>query len=426
MIEIKDKKDCCGCGACMQRCPKKCISLEEDNEGFLYAKADASLCINCGLCDKVCPLLNPKEKIQPKEVLAVKSRNEEERLKSSSGGVFIALAREIIAKGGVVFGAVFDKNWEVHHVCAERIEDVYPMMGSKYVQSRIEDTFKEAESFLKQGREVLFTGSPCQIAGLRSFLRFKDYPNLLAVDFLCHGVPSPGVWRQYLAETYSGWKPAKDKKSRLQAAAGKNTVLLSLNKKSPIGGISFRDKSTGWKKYRFVVRGKSASKADQNSVLSSDIHYDNVYMRGFLSDIYLRPSCYECRCKNGANHSDLTIADYWGARVTDKDFDDDKGLGLVMVNTDKGKSYFDSLDMDVRKITLEKAHLCNGGFNEHTKPHPNRDKFFRMVDSGMDVSSAVEKCLHVSPLRRLALKVEGAARRFLRKCIKESSKRVFY
>ena len=398
----------------MQRCPKKCISLLEDNEGFLYAKADASLCISCGLCEKVCPLLNPKEKIQPKEVLAVKSCNKEERLKSSSGGVFIALAREVIAKGGVVFGAVFDDCWEVHHVCAERIEDVYPMMGSKYVQSRIENTYKKAESFLKQGREVLFIGSPCQIAGLRSFLRFKDYPKLLAVDFICHGVPSPGVWRQYLAETYSGWKPAKDNKSRRQATAGKNTVLLSLNAKSPIGGISFRDKSTGWKKYRFVIRGKSASKADKNSVLSSDIHYDNVYMRGFLSDIYLRPSCYECRCKNGANHSDLTIADYWGARVTDQDFDDDKGLGLVMVNTDKGKSYFDSLDMDTREITLEKAHLCNGGFNEHTRPHRNRDKFFSMIENGSTISNAVEKCTYVSIAQRISGKVKGLAKRLLK------------
>lgn len=412
MIEIKDKKDCCGCGACMQRCPKKCISLQEDSEGFLYAKANATLCINCGLCEKVCPLLNPKEKIQPKEVLAVKSRNEEERLGSSSGGVFIALAREVINKGGVVFGAVFDASWEVHHVCAERIEDVYPMMGSKYVQSRIENTYKEAEAFLREGREVLFTGSPCQIAGLRSFLRFKDYPNLLAVDFLCHGVPSPGVWRRYLAETYGGWKPERNDKSRRQAAAGKNTVLLSLNAKSPIGGISFRDKSTGWKKFRFVVRGKSASKADKNSVLSSDIHYENAYMRGFLSDIYLRPSCYGCRCKNGANHSDMTIADYWGARVTDQDFDDDKGLGLVLVNSEKGNKCFDDLDMEVRTITLEKAHLCNGGFNEHTIPHRNREKFFRMIEDGSTINFAVKKCLHVNLFRRVFSKAKNVIRRF--------------
>ena len=415
MIEIKDKKDCCGCGACMQRCPKHCITLQEDNEGFLYAKADVSLCIGCGLCDKVCPLLNPKEKISPEQVLAVKSRNEKERLKSSSGGVFIALAREVIAKGGVVFGAVFDESWEVHHVYAERIDDVYPMMGSKYLQSRIENTFKEAGSFLKQGREVLFTGSPCQIAGLRSFLRFKDYPNLLAVDFLCHGVPSPGVWRRYLAETYCGWNLLDDNRCRRQAAAGKNSVLLSLNAKSPIGGISFRDKSSGWKKYRFVVRGKSASKADKNTVLSSDIHYDNAYMRGFLSDIYLRPSCYGCRCKNGENHSDMTIADYWGARVTDQDFDDDKGLGLVLVNTGKGKSWFDSLDMDIRGITIEKARMCNGGFNEHTQPHPKRDQFFVMVNNGQTVSAAVEKCLHVPLAKRLAVRILSKVRRTLGK-----------
>lgn len=413
MINITDKKNCCGCSACVQRCPKHCISLVEDNEGFLYPAADDNVCIDCGLCEKVCPLLNPKEKRQPRQVLAVKSRNEEERLKSSSGGVFIALAREVINKGGVVFGAVFDDAWEVYHVYAECIEDVYPMMGSKYLQSRIGNTFKEAEKFLRQGREVLFSGSPCQIAGLRSFLRFKDYPNLLAVDFLCHGVPSPGVWRQYLAETYSGYKNTD--KSRLQAGVGKNTVLLSMNKTSRIEGIAFRDKSSGWKKYRFVVRGKSSDKAGHNTVLSSDIHYDNIYMRGFLSDIYLRPSCYDCRCKNGANHSDLTIADYWGARVTDQDFDDDKGLGLVLLNSDKGKTYFDSSDMETREITLEKAHLCNGGFNEHTVPHPKRDRFYQLIASGDSVCQAISKCLHVPLCRRLRRKVKRIVRRVLGK-----------
>ena len=229
MIAIKDKKNCCGCSACVQRCPKHCISLHEDDEGFLYPLVNEATCIDCGLCEKVCPILNPQEKIHPQEVLAVKNTNDEERMNSSSGGVFLPLAREVIKQGGVVFGAVYDEQWEVHHVYAERIEDVYPMMGSKYLQSRIENTYKEAETFLKQGREVLFVGSPCQIAGLRTFLRNKEYPNLLAVDFLCHGVPSPGVWRRYLAETY-GEYDAKEQ-SRRQATAGKNTVLSSV--KSP-------------------------------------------------------------------------------------------------------------------------------------------------------------------------------------------------
>lgn len=254
MIHIQDKKKCCGCSACVQRCPKQCIRLDEDTEGFLYPKVDDDACIRCGLCEKVCPILNQVDKLPVQEVLAVKNPNEEERMNSYSGGVFLPLAREVINKGGVVFGAVYDKSWEVHHVYAEKIEDVNPMMSSKYLQSKIENTYNEAERFLKQGREVMYVGSPCQIAGLRKFLRNKEYPNLLAVDFLCHGVPSPGVWRRYLAETYGGYG-AKEH-GRLQATAGKNTVLLSsLNATSPIGDIKFRDKTeSGWKKYRFVVR----------------------------------------------------------------------------------------------------------------------------------------------------------------------------
>ena len=193
MIKITDKKDCCGCAACVQRCPKQCISLKEDGEGFLYPVVDESLCVGCGLCEKVCPIINRPEKLPVKEVLAVKNRNEEERMASSSGGVFVALAKKVIDQGGVVFGAVFDENWEVRHTYAENMDGVRPMMGSKYVQSRIGDTFRQAEKFLKEGRKVLFTGSPCQITALHNYLR-KDYPNLLSVDFLCHGVPSPGVW----------------------------------------------------------------------------------------------------------------------------------------------------------------------------------------------------------------------------------------
>lgn len=417
MIHIIDKKNCCGCSACVQRCPKQCIRLEEDVEGFLYPKVDEEACIKCGLCEKVCPILNQADKLPAQEVLAVKNPNEKERMNSSSGGVFLPLAREVINKGGVVFGAVYDEHWEVHHVYAEKIEDVYPMMGSKYLQSRIENTYKEAETFLKQGREVMFVGSPCQIAGLRTFLRNKEYPNLLAVDFLCHGVPSPGVWRRYLAETYGGYDTKE--KSRLQATAGKNTVLLSsLNAKSPIGDIKFRDKTeSGWKKFRFVVRQKSALKADKNSVLSSDIHYDNPFMRGFLSDIYLRPSCYECKCKNGVNHSDLTIGDYWAARVTDQDFDDDKGIGLVLVNTSKGKKYFEGLNMMVRNSTLDKAHLCNGGFNEHTHVHHKRVLFFALISQGKTIKDAVGICLKISLSSRIKNKTKCIIKQMVKKVL---------
>lgn len=421
MIHITDKKNCCGCSACVQRCPKQCIRLEEDTEGFLYPQVDEETCIKCGLCEKVCPILNQADKLSVLEVLAVKNPDDEERMNSSSGGVFLPLAREVINQGGVVFGAVYDESWEVHHVYAEKIEDVYPMMGSKYLQSKIGNSFKDAERFLKQGREVLFVGSPCQIAGLRTYLRSKQYPNLLAVDFLCHGVPSPGVWRRYLAETYGGYD-AKEQ-SRLQATAGKNSVLLSsLNATSPIGDIKFRDKrESGWKKFRFVVRQKSASKADQNTVLSSDIHYMNPFMQGFLSDIYLRPSCYACKCKNGVNHSDMTIADFWGINQSAPEFDDDKGVGLVLLNTEKGEEYFSRLPMDMMPSNLEKAHYYNGGFNEHTMAHPKRDQFFFLIENGKSIKAAVDICLRLPFKQRVVRLVKRIVKNVVKTILPASS-----
>ena len=234
MINITEKQNCCGCSACVQKCPKQCITLEVDSEGFLYPKVDVSGCIGCGICERVCPWINRPEPLQPQEVFAVKNRNEEERMASSSGGVFIALAKKTLEKGGVVFGAVFDENWEVVHAYAETMESVRPMMGSKYLQSRIGSSYRDTERFLKEGREVLFTGTPCQVTGLHKFLQ-KEYSNLLSVDFLCHGVPSPGVWCRYLDETFG--RPAR------RAVAGKNTVLSSSLKSVPvITGIEFRDK----------------------------------------------------------------------------------------------------------------------------------------------------------------------------------------
>ena len=182
MICIQDKKDCCGCSACVQKCPKHCISFYEDEEGFLYPRIDTNNCIDCGLCEKVCPFLNCDKAVPPQEVWAVKNQNESDRMHSSSGGVFIALAREVLALDGVVFGAVFDENYEVKMAYSETLEGVRPMMGSKYLQARVETGFADAERFLKQGRHVLFSGTPCQVAGLHKYLR-KDY-------FFCHSTVS--------------------------------------------------------------------------------------------------------------------------------------------------------------------------------------------------------------------------------------------
>ena len=245
MINIEDKKQCCGCSACVQRCPKQCIVMKEDEEGFLYPVADKDVCIDCNLCEQVCPVLRQREEREPLDVYAAFNKNEEVRMQSSSGGVFTALAESIIKEGGVVFGARFNEDWEVVHDYVETVEGLSAFRGSKYVQSRIGCTFSQAEQFLKQGRKVLFSGTPCQIAGLKLFLR-KEYENLLSVDFICHGVPSPGVWRQYLNEFIA----LMGNKKNSVFSPSKPMVLNSIR---DISRIEFRNKRLGWKKFSFAL-----------------------------------------------------------------------------------------------------------------------------------------------------------------------------
>ena len=348
MIDIKDKKECCGCSACVQKCPKQCISLQEDNEGFLYQIVDKETCIDCGLCEKVCPVLNRNEPRKPLKVYAAINKNEEIRLQSSSGGIFTLLAEKTINVGGVVFGARFDENWEVKHDYTETIEGLAAFRGSKYVQSRIEDSFKKAESFLKEGRKVLFSGTPCQIAGLKHYLR-KEYDNLLSVDVVCHGVPSPLVWRTYLDGVFQT--------IRTKCGTENKLVSLSLNELPVITSISFRDKTNGWKKFGFRIRS-FASKAAENMVSESvdDVFlYEtldkNLFMQIFLKNLNLRPSCYSCPSKSGKCNSDITLADYWGVGIYHPECDDDKGTSLILVNSKDGDRLLDDLCVEKTKTS---------------------------------------------------------------------------
>lgn len=354
MILIRDTKDCCGCGACVQRCPRQCIAMHEDHEGFLYPKIDENICINCSLCEKVCPIVSQSEPRKPIHVYAAKNPDEEVRMLSSSGGIFTMLAEQTIKAGGVVFGARFDANWEVEHSYVTTLDGVAAFRGSKYVQSRIGSTYQQAEAFLKEGREVLFSGTPCQIAGLKKFL-FKEYSNLLAVDLVCHGVPSPLVWRKYLEEIM-----------RPLGAVGKNSVLSSLDDLPVITGISFRDKKTGWKKFGFEIR-LAASKAAKNSVLKSGNHNkkewiylheildENIFMQGFLKNLYLRPSCHACAARTGKSGSDITIADYWGIDRYIPVFDDDKGVGLILISTKQGLDSYAGLNLNQIETSYAQA-----------------------------------------------------------------------
>lgn len=323
MIDIKEKYNCCGCSACVQVCPKQCINMSADNEGFLYPQVDSRICIDCGLCEKVCPVINQEQVRKPVKVYAAKNRDEAIRLNSSSGGVFSIIAESVIARDGVVFGAKFDKDWSVTHSWTDTIEGLAAFRGSKYVQSRIGNTYKEAEAFLKQGRMVLFSGTPCQIAGLKRYLR-KDYVNLQTIDVACHGVPSPLVWQEYLREMCA------------KRTIGEKSVSVSLNDLSDIADIAFRDKTMGWKKYGFRI-GYVASEATENTVSESAVDYtiepsyDNLFMKGYLRNLYLRPSCYACAAKSGKSGSDMTIADFWGVERCHPELNDERGVSALLV-----------------------------------------------------------------------------------------------
>lgn len=378
MIKIKDKRLCCGCSACIQKCPKHCIVMQEDDEGFLYPKIDKSMCIDCHLCEKVCPCLNQKKPREALKCYAAFNLNETVRNDSSSGGIFTELAEKVINDGGVVFGARFNDKWKVIHSYTETISGLAKFRGSKYVQSFIGNTYKEAELFLKQGRKVLFSGTPCQIAGLRLFLR-KEYENLLAVDFICHGVPSPGVFRWYLQE-------------ELDSYASKNNCItikpLSSIRSIPKGdilipegievkNIRFRDKKEGWKKYSFaLLLAEATADGKKNTVSLSSTLKEHPFLRGFLRNLYLRPSCSFCPSKNIKSGSDITMADFWGSQNIAELQDDDKGLSAIMINSKKGADIFDVLN--VCSIPVEFGTICqyNSAISHSTTLNNGRKIFF--------------------------------------------------
>lgn len=349
MIKINKESDCCGCASCMQRCPKQCISMHEDAKGFLYPLIDETVCINCGLCEKVCPVLNQGQMLSPLQVQAVRNIKEEVRMVSSSGGYFYILAAKIITQGGVVFGAAFDDKWEVHHSYTETIEGLQAFMGSKYVQSRIENTYSEAEKFLSLGRLVLYSGTSCQVAGLKRFLR-RDYDNLFTVEVICHGVPSPKIWRDYLNFL----------------CVNSSTEEKVMNDTSVITGVSFRDKSNGWKKYSFVVHGKSERSVGENPVLfydriiTSEYVRENLYMKAFLNNLSLRPICFSCPAKSGKCHADFSLSDFWAVDRYCPKFNDDKGITLVHLNSKKAIELGNSVDVD--RVILNPNKVYNRSF----------------------------------------------------------------
>lgn len=323
---------CTGCAACHDACAKGAISMVPDGEGFAHPQVDVTKCVRCGRCEQVCPVLHLGAPREPLAVYAAKAKDDELRLQSSSGGIFSLLARQIIREGGIVFGAGWDKSdWHVVHKSAENELELDELRGSKYVQSDTRGIYAKVKAQLATGRLVLFSGTPCQIAALRMFLG-REYENLFLIDVICHAVPSPLAWQNYL-------------EVRLSAKNGQGAMG-----KQEIKRISFRRKDCGWKRYSLSLSFTNDSEYRQT--LDKD-----PFLQAFLNEFCNRPSCQSCPFKSGTCGSDLTLGDYWGIATAHRGVDDDKGISVALVNTQKGEKQFNGIPRDFLSIPSKYKYL---------------------------------------------------------------------
>ena len=337
---LNNKYSCSGCTACAQSCPKQCITMSSDYEGFKYPIVDETRCIQCGICIKVCPWR--KEKYQrpincftEPIVYAAKCKDKNIRLNSTSGGIFTVLSDYILQLQGGICGAVYNTSTQkVEHTITFTTEGRNKMRGSKYVQSELSNTFQKIKTLLEQDKWLLFTGTPCQTAGLLSFLK-KDYPKLVIVDILCHSVPSP-------------------------------LILHEILKKYAPTNISFRDKSLGWRKsYSFQIK-------ENNKII-----HNNTFLNLFFKGLINRPSCYNCIFTNTYRASDLTIGDYWNIKAIDSKFEDPLGVSCILINSPKGKYIFEQIQNKIENIRTDLKPALQACLQQHTtEPVQKRRKFW--------------------------------------------------
>lgn len=406
MIQVIDKRNCCGCSACEQTCPKHAITMQPDKKGFSYPYVNIDKCIECGFCEQVCPILHEKEQRIPSHVYAVKNKDEKVRMKSSSGGLFSILAEDTIMKGGVVYGAAFDEDWNVRHVRIDDKQGISKLRGSKYVQSQMGDTYKMVRNDLKEGRCVLFSGTPCQVAGLHHFLGRK-YNLLTTVGLVCHGVPNPRIWNDYLKEQITA----------LRRSLGK-VPFSSLKFESLIKDINFRDKSNGWEKYRFSSElAKPSGDGKQSSVFSSTYVWEHPYMLLFLKDYILRPSCHNCKFRCGRSGADYTLGDYWGIERFHEDFFDDKGVSLAM-SYDRDFEPYVFKNSEVIESRFEDACYGNPCIVMNLPYNPDSSLFYFLHDRlGMNLKMSLAICMRFMCARKETNRLKQRVKRKL-SCLK--------
>ena len=369
-LEDGNKSNCNGCGICALVCPKKCIKMVEDEEGFLYPKIDKEKCIKCNKCKKICSNTNLSE-INNKDtkVYAVINKDDNIRRKSSSGGVFWELVKYVIEREGIVFGACYNERMEVIHDSAITLEECSKFRGSKYVRSNINGSYEKVEKYLKQDKYVLFTGTPCQVNGLLNFLQ-KDYKKLITCNIICHANPSPKVFKNYIKEKEN----EKNKK---------------------IVNVEFRSKENGWRKQIPILYYQDGTKEEEN-----------IFHKAFSTELINRPSCYKCKFANNPMVGDFTIGDFWGVEEFLKSMDDNKGTSILFVNNDKGKETFKDIkdNFKYEEITVQQALAKN-----HNKPisiNKRRTKFFKEMNKTGVTIKYLEKYGKKTVLQRIKKKLK--------------------
>lgn len=350
-ISILNKKDCTGCRMCEQICPVNAIKMVENKEGFIEPVVDEEKCINCGLCAKRCPQLNNvKDKRQEKiKVYAAKNKNIEEQKHSSSGGIFSIFANYIIENNGVIYGCAFNEKFEAQHIRIENKEELVKLRGSKYVQSNTRDTFSQAKKDLENNKLVLYTGTPCQIAGLKSFLG-EQYQNLLTIDLICHGVPSQKLFTKYLK-------------------------YLEEKYKSKIIEYDFRNKEKNpW--------GLNLKIKFENGKIKYIPARLDPYYKSFLNGDTYRESCYNCKYANTNRIGDITLADYWGIEKEHSEFYDANGVSAIIVSTNIGQVFFDKIkdNIDYIESSIEKVKNKNDNLKLSSKRNEIRNNIYDNLD----------------------------------------------
>lgn len=338
---------CTGCRACEQLCAHHAISMAPDKEGFMTACIDEDKCVDCGLCRKRCPQNQLVEKSSPQLSMAVRDKDDAELKASASGGAFAAVAKVILAHGGMVVGAAYNDDLTVSHIVVESAEDLPLLQSSKYVQSNTEATYRQVKEVLKQGREVLYSGTPCQIGGLKSFLR-RDYDQLYTMDLICHGVASPKLFAKYL-------------------------VWLGGKMNGKIIGYDFRDKSCGWG-LDYMTKTKTKTKTKPSTL--------DPYYFHFLKGTTYRECCYRCRYCSKERVGDITIGDYWGIEKEHPDFYSTKGVSCMLMNTDKGMKLWQMVSGEFYSLesTFEKVARANHNLSRPTDRSSLRDTIYHHID----------------------------------------------